>query len=307
MEELIPENFRENVLSLRSELDNFQEIARYFKPNPGELPDLEGIDVYGESLQLKGLIGGDHIIYVDFKTRYDLDARIELAEKVGDRRVIGNLIDNKSKAGIVLSDVSGHRITDALLSAMLHQAFLMGAIYELDHHGEITPLLFENLNTRFYKSSSVSKFITMIYGEISTDGKFQFISAGHPMPIVFSRRFDQIMDISDETMISFPPVGTLPSQDDIDRRGAKSVLGYKQSYKTNEMRLMAPGDILLLYTDGLSEHTDGKSDYFPGRLEEVLRKEKDRSAKEIFGAIREDVLSFSPQRDDISFVVIKRM
>ena len=270
MEDLIQE-IRSTMSMLSGELANFQEIAAYFKPSSGELPVVEGVDVYGESLQLNGLIGGDHIIYVDFKKRYDLDARIEIARKTGNERIVNNLIDCKSKAGIVLSDVSGHRITDALLSAMLHQAFLMGAIYELDNHGEITPLLFENLNTRFYKSSSVSKFLTMIYGEISSDGLFQFISAGHPMPIVFSRHYDRIMDISDETMVSFPPVGTLPSQADVDRRWTQSVLGYKEKYETNVMRLMAPGDVLLVYSDGLSEHQKDGEDYFPGRLETVLR------------------------------------
>ena len=65
---------------------------------------------------------------------------------------------------------------------MLHQAFLLGAIYEMDYYGNITPKLFENLNTRFYNSSSLSKFITMIYGEISRDGHFNFYRPGIRCP-----------------------------------------------------------------------------------------------------------------------------
>ena len=45
-------------------------------------------------------------------------------------------------------DVSGHRVTDAFMAAMLHQAFLLGAIYELDMFGQVTRRLFENLNTQ---------------------------------------------------------------------------------------------------------------------------------------------------------------
>ena len=75
-------------------------------------------------------------------------------------------------------DVSGHRVTDALLAAMLHQAFLLGAIYELDMFGGITRHLFESLNARFYKSSGAHKFVSMIYGEISEDARFRFLSAG---------------------------------------------------------------------------------------------------------------------------------
>src|SRR3989442_12596770 len=70
---------------------------------------------------------------------------------------------------------------------MLHQALLLGSLYELDTFGHITRRLFENLNTRFYQSSSLHKFVTMIYGEISEDSTFRFLSAAHPPPVVFSR------------------------------------------------------------------------------------------------------------------------
>ena len=57
------------------------------------------------------------------------------------------------------------RSVTVTLAAMLHQAFLLGSIYELDMFGNITKRLFENLNTRFHNSSSLSKFVTMIYGD----------------------------------------------------------------------------------------------------------------------------------------------
>ena len=98
----------------------------------------------------------------------------------------------------------------------------------------------------------------------------------------------------------------MPSSDDIDRRIMKPPLGFKGQYEVNEINLMGSGDILLLYTDGLSEHSNGTEDYFPGRLEAVLRACKDLSAREISNAIRDDLLAFSPPTDDISFVVIKR-
>jgi len=127
------------------------------------------------------------------------------------------------------------------------------------------------------------------------------------MPVVFSRMYDRIMDISDEMLTSFPPIGTLPSQDDIDRRAEKSVLGFKKSYEVNEIDLMGTGDIMVLYTDGLSEHCSGDEDYFPGHLEDVLREFKDRSSGEISAAIGEDVVRFGEPADDISYVVIKRL
>src|SRR5580765_2544010 len=168
---------------LTSELDNFEAIAKYLLPQPGEIPKLRGLDVWGGTMALTGVVGGDHIIYVDFKQRFDLDARIEHATDKGKFEVVDNLIRCRATAGIGVIDVSGHRITDALLAAMLHQAFLLGSIYELDISGQITKRLFENLNTRFYKSSGENKFVSMIYGEISEDFRFRFLSAAQPFPV----------------------------------------------------------------------------------------------------------------------------
>lgn len=296
----------DSLKMLMGELDNFQEIAHHIKPSSGEIPDLDGIDIYGESLPLNGIIGGDHILYVDFKNRYDLDARIKKARDRGQDQIVQKLQECRYKAGVAIADVSGHQITDALLAAMLHQAFLMGAIYEMDYYGNITPKLFENLNTRFYNSSSVSKFITMIYGEMSQNGHFQFLSAGHPMPIIYSRRYDRIVDIPPEKMVSFPPIGTLPSERDIDRSTTKSVLGFKEEYELNEWDLMGTGDILILCSDGLIEHHRDGELYAPKHLEEKLHKVKDRTSKEIFNAIKEDLIAFNKPDDDVSFVIIKR-
>ena len=162
------------------ELANFQEMASYIKPGPGDVPTLQGFDICGASLPLNGVVGGDHTIYVDFKKRYDLDARIAMAMEQDRLEVVENLIRCQSMAGVALVDVSGHRVTDALLAAMFHQAFLLGAIYELDVFGGITTRLFENLNTRFYNSSSAHKYLTMLYAEITEDATFRFLSAAHP-------------------------------------------------------------------------------------------------------------------------------
>lgn len=291
---------------LTDELKNFQEIVGNILPLPGEVPTLNGIDVYGTSIALNGIVGGDHIIYVDFKKRFDLNARIAQAMAAGRADIVANLERCKIMAGIVLLDVSGHHATDALLAAMLHQAFLLGSLYELDMFGKITRRLFENLNTRFHHSSSLNKFVTMIYGEISEDVTFRFLSAAHPPPVVFSNRHDRFMEVSAELCTSFPPIGTLPSNDVIDRGATQSLLGFKEKYKLNEWRLMGAGDILLLCTDGLLEHARDGEPYFPLHLEETVREVKHKKAKEIVAAIKMDALDFARPSDDISIVVIKR-
>ena len=291
---------------LTREIDNFRDIAKYILPTPGETPRLQGFDIFGGTLPLSGSVGGDHLIYLDFKQRFDLDARIALARDQGRPDVVTHLEWCRRKAGIALVDVSGHRMTDALLAAMLHQAFLLGAIYELDVHGRITRRLFENLNTRFYQSSGAHKFVSLIYGEMAEDATFRFLSAALPFPSVFSARHDRFMEVSPDLRISFPPLGMMPSFDVIDRSTTSSMLGFKDHYAMNKWLLMGEGDILLLHTDGLTEHVRGSEEYFPARLETAVRDTKRGSARDIFEAIKTDLLAFSPQRDDISLVVIKR-
>lgn len=290
---------------LTRELDNFQDIVQQLVPLPGEVPLLQGFDIWGGTLPLSGSVGGDHITYVDFKQRFDLTARIDRARAADRLDVVDNLERCQRTGGVALIDVSGHRMTDALLAAMLHQAFLLGAIYELDRFGQITRRLFENLNTRFHQSSGTNKFVSLIYGEISEDAKFRFLSAGQPYPSVFSSEHDRFMEVSPHLCLSFPPLGMLPSFNVIDRTTTPSLLGFKERYEMNEWTLMGRGDILLMHTDGLTEHEGPNGSYFPQRLEQRLREIKHLGAREIFEAIQSDAIAFAAPTDDLSMVVIK--
>jgi serine phosphatase RsbU (regulator of sigma subunit) len=296
----------ELMKQLRDELENFERIAEHLIPKPGDLPRLSGFDVHGGTLALNGLLGGDHLVYVDFKQRFDLERRIQQATERGRTEVVQNLTRCQRTAGIAVLDVSGHRITDALVAAMLHQAFLLGAIYELDNYGQVTRRLFENLNTRFYQSSSPHKFVSMIYGEISEDARFRFLSAAQPFPAVFSNEHDRFMEVSADLCVSFPPLGMMPSFHVTDRDRTESLLGFKERYEMNEWVIMGEGDILLLHTDGLSEHCRGSEDYFPGRLEQRIRDVKHMTAAGIYDAVMADLVAFAEPSDDISLVVIKQ-
>ncbi len=290
-----------------NELINFQNIANNIKPHAGEIPDIDGLDIYGETISLIGDVCGDHIIYMDFAKRFNLEERIKNAESSDKIELKNKLEGLKNKAGILLSDVSGHSITDYLLNAMLHQAFLVGASYELNIFGEITIDLFETINQRFYQSSSIDKFITMIYGEIQNDGDFRFISAAHQHPLVFSNEFNKIVNIDNHNFINFPPIGTLPSESDIDDKIKKSVLGYKKKYSLNNLNVMGRGDILLLFTDGFTEQRGGELNYVKDRLEQQLIIFKHLTAKEIFIKIKEDFKNYcSTPDDDATMILIKR-
>ncbi len=288
-----------------AELENFQDIARAIVPSPGEIPRLDGLDIAGFTLPLRGVVGGDHVLYIDFNRRYDLDARIREARAEGRHDVVEKLERNRQRAGILLADVAGHRITDAAVAAMLHQAFLLGTYYELDRHGEITTQLFEHIKTRFFETSSVRRFFTMIYGEISIAGTFRFVSAGHPAPVVFSRQYGRIMRISEDRTLTVTPVGMFPSSVGVDARRNLPSYGYEERYTVNEINLLGTGDLLVLATDGLFDHAEGT--YYPAAFERCLVDQADRPAHEVVHAIRAGLLAFAPPRDDVSVVVIKKV
>src|ERR1700722_14771298 len=291
---------------LAKEFENFEEIARGVMPRPGSVPEVKGVDVYGETIPLNGIVGGDHIIYVDFNKRHDMEARIKVAIEAGRPDIAANLEYCRKTAGVMLMDVSGHQATDAMLAAMFHQAFLIGVLYELDMFGHVTQRVFENLNQRFYRTSKVDKFITAVYGEISEDATFRFLLAGHPPPIVFSAANDRFMEVDREKCISFPPLGTFPSKSVIDWHRSKSVLGFKEPYEVNKWTLMGSGDISLLYTDGLQEHMRGDEPYFPERLEQTIADAKTLWAIDIVPTVRRDLATFANPADDVSVVVIKK-
>jgi serine phosphatase RsbU (regulator of sigma subunit) len=114
------------------------------------------------------------------------------------------------------------------------------------------------------------------------------------------------MEVSPHLKASFPPLGMMPSFNVIDRSSlATSLLGFKERYEMNEWAIMGRGDILLLHTDGLSDHRGQDQPYFPGRLEQTLRDVKHLGAREIYEAIKKDLLVFAQPADDISMVVIK--
>jgi serine phosphatase RsbU (regulator of sigma subunit) len=288
------------------ELENFIDVIQRIRPRSAAIR-VGDIDIYGGSTFLNGAAGGDHIVYLDFDKRYDLDKRAEAALALGHQKVARRLLKNRDRVGVLLADVSGHRLTDALVAAMLHQAFLTGVLYELDQFGEVTTRLFENLNIRLFNSLSVEKYVTATYGEISAGGRFRFILAGSPEPLVFSAKYDRFITICSDRLAGFQPLGMFPSEDDVDISRNLGFLGYKRKYTVNEVNLMGVGDILLLCTDGLADHSRDEGDaYLPERLESTLRSLKHESAQTIFEGIHNDALAFAPPGDDLSFVVIKR-
>ncbi len=288
------------------EMSNLSELLAYVTPNLENVPVLNRIELGASMIPLSGRFGGDHISFIDFKNDFDLDSIVEKAEEGQDNTKSRRLRALKSRVGILVQDASGHLLTDAVLTAKTYQAFRMGVLYELEKNGRITTSLFDKLNTRLYNSTSSQKFVTALYGEIYENGEFRFISSGHPAPLIFSNEYNMIMPIADEYFLAQTPLGVIPSKRQALCERVDSEALQKGDYGVNKLQLMMPGDIMILYTDGLSDHksADGE-DYFPRYLETFLKRNKKLSAREISKSLHRDILSFGPTTDDVSFVIVK--
>jgi serine phosphatase RsbU (regulator of sigma subunit) len=298
-----------NNEELAAELLHFQERAALSLPRKKSFPKLENIDYFAVTEPYKGCVGGDYLSIVNFD-EYNIKEKVKAAKESGNEELAKNLKKNYNSFGIIVADISGHMVTDNVLVNYLHGAFKTGIAYELKYRGEITTAMFEHLNTQYYnhiKSDFLASkpFATFVYGEVHNDGRFRFISAGHPAPLVFSSEFNRIVKLDGSCTKASTPLGVIPSKYHIDSENFEPTIT-KDIYSVNEINLLGRGDILLLYTDGLAEQKNGELNFCDEKLEHVLREAKNESSKNIYKSIIENLHLFSPIEDDLTIAVIKK-
>ena len=296
---------------LAEELTHFQDLASLILPRVEAFPDLQNIDYHAAIEPYMGSVSGDHLAVLNF-AEYHLEDKIREAEETGNLLLAATLAGNLDRFGILVADAAGHRMGDSVTANYLHAAFKTGVAYELARHGEVTAGLFEMLNTIFYNRMTPEflkskPFVTLLYGEVRNDGRFRFLSAGHPPPIVYSREFNKVVALGDEQTRSSTPLGILPSKYHVDIEHFVPAILTKDSYSVNEINLLGQGDIMLLYTDGLTDHRSGDVMFCDTELERVLRGAQSGTAREIFEAIRRAMRSFAAMSDDLTIAVIKKL
>jgi phosphoserine phosphatase RsbU/P len=189
------------------------------------------------------------------------------------------------RTGLVVGDVSGKGMPAALMVSTLHSALRL----LLDQTG-IGPPLLEKLNRHILESSMPNKFITMFLAELDPDtGNLLYANAGHN-PGLLLRADGRIEELGSGGV----PLGLLPGS----------------RYQAREVNV-APGDLLCLYSDGITEaESVEEEEYGMERLGDVLRAHRDEPAFEaVLDAIRVSVEEFSrgrPQGDDQTLLVVRR-
>ena len=193
-----------------------------------------------------------------------------------------DLIESNGGFLFLLGDVAGKGVAASMLMSHLHATFRSLAGQHLP-----LPTLMEHANRLFCESTTAGQFATLIVGSASEDGRVEYVSAGH-LPL-----------------FHVSPTG-------VQSREATGVpLGMFSSthFPVCEVRL-APGDKLLLYTDGLTETADAAGkEYGVARVRELARRYAAAEPQQLLSVYLDELSSFSAkgkQADDLTMLVLHR-
>jgi phosphoserine phosphatase RsbU/P len=181
----------------------------------------------------------------------------------------------------LVGDVSGKGVAASMLMAQLHAMFrtLVSVNLPLEK-------LLASANHLLSESTLSGQFATLMAGRASRSGQVQLVGAGH-LPALLAQ---------DSVVRSIPAAG-LPLGVFCDSR-----------YSTERLQL-APGDTLVLYTDGLTEASGADGEYGEERLAKLLAARRGHQAREITLACLDDLRNFSggaKPSDDLTLLVLRR-
>jgi len=219
---------------------------------------------------------------------YDLFGVTIPAENVaGDFYDYLKIGDDEERLGIVVGDAASKGLAAAAEAMYISGAIRMASNFQI----KISPMMFR-LNQLVNKIFSDDKFVSLFYGEISTDkkGLFLYANAGQNPPIFYSRKNNSFTYLYP----TGPLLGPAPNS----------------KYETDSINFQK-GDILVIYSDGVVESANDKYEFYnEKRLEKIIKKTANFTPKEIVYSILDDITKFatsnSKYQDDKTLVVIKR-
>ena len=189
--------------------------------------------------------------------------------------------------GILIADVADKGMGAAKFMALSRTLI---RTYAVEHETE-PGLVLAAANHRILGDTRAGLFVTVFYGVLDpTLGELTYSNAGHNPPYLLSARDGNIIQELDRTGV---PLGILDGV----------------TWEQRAVRL-APNDVLLLYTDGITEAQNAQEAFFDEeRLREVVRANLGRSARVIQDSVIAQVGAFvgeAPQSDDITLMVVVR-
>ena len=195
--------------------------------------------------------------------------------------------DEKDRLGVTIGDAASKGVGAAAEAMYIAGALRMASGFEI----KIVALM-RRLNQLVNRIFEDDKFASLFYGELSTHrtGLFLYANAGHNPPIFFRAKTGNA-EFLDPTG---PVLGPAPNA----------------KYQVDSVNF-SKGDVLLLYSDGITESANEKFEpYGDEKLLAKLKSLVQLTPKEITLGILDDVIKFSKNgkySDDMTLVVIKKM
>jgi DNA-binding NarL/FixJ family response regulator len=190
--------------------------------------------------------------------------------------------------GIIVADVTDKGMGAALFMALSSTLLRTYAA----RYPTMPALTMDVVNERILTDTRGGMFVTAFYGVLEPHtGRFRYVNAGHPPPCLVSHQKGK------------KPV------DHLNPTGMALGLMDRAQWQQKMVRL-SEGDVLVLYTDGVTEAQNPYDAFFgDDRLTEVVRSKSTCSADETLEAIFAEVHRFvgdTPRQDDIAIIVIRR-
>jgi sigma-B regulation protein RsbU (phosphoserine phosphatase) len=238
---------------------------------PQVLPPLKTLDYVGRCIQARQ-VGGDYYDFLDLGSSQRLER--------GATRALDAAAWHLA---FVLADISGKGIAAALLMANLQANLRSRYALALDD----LPRLLKSVNQLFYENTPEDRYATLFFGVYDDHSReLEYANCGHNSPLLFRANGSLECLASASTVI-----GLFPDWECVTRHIT-----------------LAPGDLLVVYTDGVTEATDASDNEFgEARLIETVRAHSHDSPEQLLLHIQDAVQKFSAgeQFDDLTLVIAR--
>jgi serine phosphatase RsbU (regulator of sigma subunit) len=183
--------------------------------------------------------------------------------------------------GFALGDVAGKGPSAALLTAAIQGVFSSRA-----PEGDSPAHTIASVNQAVIRRAVQARFVTMTYGVVDGQGRLTYCNGGHNPPLLIKRYETRRLEQGGTVLGLFP-----------------------QATYDEETVQLEPGDVIVAFSDGVSESMNLAGDqYEESRIEACVRSNLDKSPSEILEALLADVRTFSegtPQHDDLTALILK--
>ena len=203
------------------------------------------------------------------------------------RQVGGDYFDFLSlgpqRLGMIIGDVSGKGIAAALLMANLQASLRSQSALAFEQ----PEALLRSVNRLFYENTGDNAYASLFFADYDdATGRLRYANCGHLSGLLLRRNGDVEQLASTSTLLGL----------------------FGEWDCSMQEQELSPGDVLALYTDGITEASDERGEEFgEGCLIEALREHRELPCQGLLNAIVEKVQRFSreEQRDDITAIVAK--